>query len=136
MPQRPGTGEPQARLPAMASVGAAPAVVPGKVHIPRVRGMTRDRLDLRVVDLWQHGLSLVVAPAGSGKTTLLAAWAAAAAARGIPAAWYRAESTDGEAAGFLGYLEAAVSEAIPAGAPSTPASGRSARPRRSRPCRP
>ncbi len=79
--------------------------------------MSRERLDVRLDELWQHGLALVVAPAGSGKTTLLAAWAAAAARRGIPAAWYRAESTDGDAATLLAFLEAAVAEAIPDGEP-------------------
>jgi DNA-binding SARP family transcriptional activator len=79
--------------------------------------MSRERLDVRLDEIWQHGLALVVAPAGSGKTTLLAAWAAAAARRGIPAAWYRAESTDGDPATLLAFLEAAVAEAIPDGHP-------------------
>ena len=95
----------------------APSVVPGKVHVPHVRGISRERLDIRLDELWRHGLALVVAPAGSGKTTLLAAWAAAAARRGIPAAWYRAESTDGDPATLLAFIEAAVAEAIPDGEP-------------------
>jgi DNA-binding SARP family transcriptional activator len=81
--------------------------------VPRVCGMSRERLDLPLEALWQHRLALVVAPAGSGKTTLLASWAAAAEQRGIPAAWYRAESTDGDPAALLGCLEAAVAEAAP-----------------------
>ena len=112
MPAR--SGEAQATpssTPARPSGG--PSVVPGKVHVPRVRGMSRERLDLPLEALWQHRLALVVAPAGSGKTTLLATWAEAAQRRGIPAAWYRAESTDGDPATLLGCLEAAVAEAAP-----------------------
>src|SRR5512135_2286760 len=97
MPSRPGSVGPGAAPPsARSAVRGTPSIVPGKVHVPRVRGMSRERLDLRLDDLWQHGLALVVAPAGSGKTTLLADWADAAVRLGVPAAWYRAESTDGE----------------------------------------
>ena len=71
---------------------AAAGIVPAKVRAPRVRWLARERLDQLVPQLWQHRLTLVVAPAGSGKTTLLAAWAGLADA---PAAWYRAESVDG-----------------------------------------
>jgi len=71
---------------------AATGIVPAKVRAPRVRWLARERLDQLVPRLWQHRLTLVVAPAGSGKTTLLAAWAGLVDA---PAAWYRAESVDG-----------------------------------------
>jgi DNA-binding SARP family transcriptional activator len=116
MPSRPGTGGPGAAPPTTdAAARGTLAIVPGKVYVPRLRGMPRERLDLHLDDLWQHGLALVVAPAGSGKTTLLAAWAAAAAGAGVPVAWYRAESTDGDPMTLLGFLEAAVVEAVDAG---------------------
>ena len=92
-----------------AATGAA-AVVPAKVRAPRVRWQPRERLDQLAPGLWQHRLTLVVAPAGSGKTTLLAAWAGASDA---PAAWYRAESVDGSEAALVAHLEAAFDAVLP-----------------------
>jgi LuxR family maltose regulon positive regulatory protein len=83
---------------------AAAGIVPAKVRAPRVRWLARERLDQLVPGLWQHRLTLVVAPAGSGKTTLLSAWAGLADA---PAAWYRAESVDGSERSLVAHLAAA-----------------------------
>jgi len=86
------------------------AVVPAKVRAPRVRWLSRERLDQLVPQLWQQRLALVVAPAGSGKTTLLTAWAGIA---DCPAAWYRAESVDGSEHALVAHLEAAFAAVLP-----------------------
>ncbi len=90
--------------------GAAAGIVPAKVRAPRVRWLARERLDQLVPRLWQHRLTLVVAPAGSGKTTLLAAWAGLVDA---PAAWYRAESVDGSERSLAAHLAAAFATVLP-----------------------
>jgi DNA-binding SARP family transcriptional activator len=90
--------------------GAAAGIVPAKVRAPRVRWLPRERLDQLVLRLWQHRLTLVVAPAGSGKTTLLAAWAGLVDA---PAAWYRAESVDGSERSMVAHLAAAFATVVP-----------------------
>jgi ATP/maltotriose-dependent transcriptional regulator MalT len=90
--------------------GAAAGIVPAKVRAPRVRWLARERLDQLVPRLWQHRLTLVVAPAGSGKTTLLAAWAGLVDA---PAAWYRAESVDGSERSLAAHLSAAFAAVMP-----------------------
>lgn len=93
-----------------ATGSAATGIVPAKVRAPRVRWLPRERLDQLVPQLWQHRLTLVVAPAGSGKTTLLAAWAGLADA---PAAWYRAESVDGSERSLAAHLAAAFAAVMP-----------------------
>lgn len=85
-------------------------VVPAKVRAPRVRWLSRERLDQLVPQLWPQRLALVVAPAGSGKTTLLTAWAGLA---DCPAAWYRAESVDGSERALVAHLEAAFAAVLP-----------------------
>ncbi|HYN47447.1 MAG TPA: hypothetical protein VER83_01195, partial [Candidatus Nanopelagicales bacterium] len=80
------------------------------MRAPRVRWFPRERLDQLVPRLWQHRLTLVVAPAGSGKTTLLAAWAGLVDA---PAAWYRAESVDGSERSLVSHLAAAFATVVP-----------------------
>jgi len=90
--------------------GAGSGIVPAKVRAPRVRWLPRERLDQLVPRLWQHRLTLVVAPAGSGKTTLLAAWAGLVDA---PAAWYRAESVDGSERSMVAHLAAAFATVVP-----------------------
>jgi DNA-binding SARP family transcriptional activator len=104
-----GTGSANPHRTSAPSAGGA-SVVPAKVRAPRVRWLPRERLDQLVPQLWQHRLTLVVAPAGSGKTTLLAAWAGLADA---PAAWYRAESVDGSEVAFATYLQAAFAAVLP-----------------------
>ncbi len=98
-------------LPAATS----PGVVPAKVRAPRLRWLARERLDQLAPRLWQHRLTLVVAPAGSGKTTLLAAWAGLANA---PAAWYRADSVDGSERSLAAHLAAAFAAVVPDLAPA------------------
>ncbi len=95
--------------------GAGAGIVPAKVRAPRVRWLARERLDQLVPRLWQHRLTLVVAPAGSGKTTLLAAWAGLVDA---PAAWYRAESVDGSERSLAAHLAAAFAAVLPDLGPS------------------
>lgn len=97
----------------------APGIVPAKIRPPRVVGMRRLRLEETLADgAWERTLGLIAAPAGAGKTTLLAQFAAQL---GVPAAWYRVEESDGDAALALAYLEATLREAIPglAGPPGT-----------------
>jgi DNA-binding SARP family transcriptional activator len=91
---------------------AGPPTVRAKIRLPQGQGLPRERLDRRLDEVLAHPLTLVVAPPGSGKTTLLGAWAAGAAERKIPVAWYRAESTDGDPATFLAYLQAALADAL------------------------
>src|SRR3989440_1817388 len=55
-------------------------------------------------------MGIVVAPAGAGKTTLLAQFASSL---NVPLAWYRAETSDGEAGVLLSYLSASLSQALP-----------------------
>ena len=90
--------------------GASAGIVPAKVRAPRVRWLARERLDQLVPRLWEHRLTLVVAPAGSGKTTLLTAWAGLVDA---PAAWYRAESVDGSERSLAAHLGAAFAAVVP-----------------------
>ena len=105
-----------ARRTGGSTTGAAAAgIVPAKVRAPRVRWLARERLDQLVPRLWQHRLTLVVAPAGSGKTTLLAAWAGLADA---PAAWYRAESVDGSERSLAAHLAAAFAAVMPDSEPA------------------
>jgi DNA-binding SARP family transcriptional activator len=99
---------------------AGPLIVRSKVRIPRVRWLARERLDRLLDRVWQHRLTLVVAPPGSGKTTLLAEWATKTAASGVAVAWYRAESTDGDPATVLAYLQAAIAEATEGTPEETP----------------
>jgi DNA-binding SARP family transcriptional activator len=89
---------------------AATGVIPARVRAPRVRWLPRERLDQIVPHLWQHRLTLVVAPAGSGKTTLLAAWAGLS---DTPVAWYRAESVDGSESALVAHLAAAFGAVLP-----------------------
>jgi ATP/maltotriose-dependent transcriptional regulator MalT len=105
-----------ARRTGGSTTGAAAAgIVPAKVRAPRVRWLARERLDQLVPRLWQHRLTLVVAPAGSGKTTLLAAWAGLA---DVPAAWYRAESVDGSERSLAAHLAAAFAAVMPDSEPA------------------
>jgi DNA-binding SARP family transcriptional activator len=71
--------------------------------------MPRDRLN-RVLDgVWGGRVGLVVGPAGAGKTTCLGQFAEAS---GVPAAWYRADAADSNAAALLAGLERSVGEAF------------------------
>ena len=71
--------------------------------------MPRARLGLLLVDLWEHRLALVVAPAGSGKTTLLAEVASSATGA---VGWYRAEPADASVGSLVAHLEAALVPAL------------------------
>jgi DNA-binding SARP family transcriptional activator len=84
-------------------------VVPAKIRPPTVVALVRERVNRSLDLVWNHRLGLVTGPAGSGKTTALAQFAATADA---PVAWYRAESTEGDPAGLLAHLEAALVAAV------------------------
>jgi DNA-binding SARP family transcriptional activator len=95
------------------TTGDGPAnrlVVPAKIRPPAADALPRERLEVRLHELWSHRLGLVVAPAGSGKTTLMARFAGEA---GVPVGWYRAETWDAAEATILRHLEAALSRSIP-----------------------
>jgi DNA-binding SARP family transcriptional activator len=86
------------------------SVLGAKVRIPRIKALSRERLDdVLAASVWDHRLGLVVAPAGSGKTTLLAQFAAAA---GVPVAWYRAEPADASAEAAVAHLERGLVSAL------------------------
>ncbi|MFT4164623.1 MAG: BTAD domain-containing putative transcriptional regulator [Microlunatus sp.] len=76
---------------------ADPTIFLEKVRRPVLRGLVRDRLDGRLVDLLttDSGCScvLVLAPPGAGKTTLLSQLVERSVA---PAAWYRAGAEDSD----------------------------------------
>lgn len=80
-----------------------------KIRVPRVKALPRERLDELLKRVWDHRLSLVVAPAGSGKTTLLAQFAATT---GVPVAWYRAEPADASCDAAVAHLEGALTAAL------------------------
>ncbi|HEX2038403.1 MAG TPA: AAA family ATPase, partial [Acidimicrobiales bacterium] len=83
-----------------------------KVRVPRVKALSRERLDERLAGLWDHRLGLVIAPAGSGKSTLLGQFAAAASAGDAAVAWYRPESGDGSAESLLVHLHRAFGSVL------------------------
>ena len=80
-------------------------VVGAKTRIPRLAGLSRERIDQRLASVWDRRLGLVVAPAGSGKTTLLTQFARAS---GVPVGWWRAEPSDGTESLAVGHLERAL----------------------------
>lgn len=85
------------------------SVLGAKVRVPRVKALARERLDEVLGGIWDHRLTLVVAPAGSGKTTLLAQFATATA---VPVAWYRAEPADASAEAAVAHLERTLVSAL------------------------
>jgi DNA-binding SARP family transcriptional activator len=70
--------------------------------------LSRQRVDSLVDQLWNHRLTLVIAPAGSGKTTALRHFAARAA----PVAWCAADALDMSPDGCLAELARAVGGVI------------------------
>ncbi|MEP6696269.1 MAG: BTAD domain-containing putative transcriptional regulator [Pseudonocardiales bacterium] len=97
--------------------GSPRPLVPSKLRVPNVSGLTRERVLLALDRVWDHRLGLVLAPPGAGKTTALAQYATTAQG---PVAWYRAESTDGRAATLIAYVSKALSAALDIG-PAEPA---------------
>lgn len=84
-------------------------VIGARLRTPRLRAVARQRVDTLLDRVWDHPLTLVIAPAGSGKTTAMALFAA----RGSdPVAWYRADGADGSVAHLLAHLEAAFTGAL------------------------
>jgi DNA-binding SARP family transcriptional activator len=77
---------------------------------PERRSLPRERLLGLLPRIWEHRVSLVVAPAGSGKTTLLGQLSAAAAA---PAAHILAEPQHSEEAALLSALERSLTSVLP-----------------------
>jgi DNA-binding SARP family transcriptional activator len=84
-------------------------VIGARLRTPRVRAMARQRVDALLDGIWDHPITMVVAPAGSGKTTSLALFAERATE---PVAWYRADGTDGSVAHLLAHLEAALTGSL------------------------
>src|SRR6266566_2341712 len=88
-----------------------PAIVPAKIRPARERGLSRRRLeDMLSRGLWERRLTVIAAPAGSGKTTLLSQFATSVS---VPAAWYRAESSDAAEDVILSYLYASLRTVLP-----------------------
>src|SRR5580765_2298103 len=96
----------------MVEAGVVPPgeVIGARVRTPRVRALTRERVDALFDRIWDQRLCLVVAPAGSGKTTALAQFAERSA---HPVAWYRAEENDESLSDFLAHLARALTDALP-----------------------
>ncbi|MEA2702311.1 MAG: hypothetical protein QOD63_256 [Actinomycetota bacterium] len=84
---------------------AGTTVVPAKLRVPAPSGLVRTRLLDKLGDAAATGFGTVIGPAGSGKTTSLAQFLASVDG---PAAWYRAEESDGRVESLLAYLERAL----------------------------
>lgn len=90
-----------------------PMIFLEKVRRPVLRGLVRDRLDGRLVDIvtTDGGCScvLVLAPPGAGKTTLLSQLVERSVS---PAAWYRAGAEDGDERSLTRHLGYTLSLAL------------------------
>jgi DNA-binding SARP family transcriptional activator/ribosomal protein S15P/S13E len=84
-------------------------VIGARLRTPRLRALARQRVDALLDRVWDHPITLVVAPAGSGKTTALSLFAGRAT---DPVAWYRADGADGSVGHLLAHLEAAFVGAL------------------------
>lgn len=80
-----------------------------KVHRPDPRGLTRERLERRLLDPDGPRTTLVLGPPGAGKTTLLSR---VADRGGEPCAWYRASAEDDDEAALVRHLGHALEEAL------------------------
>ena len=69
---------------------------------------SRQRLDALVDQLWEHRVTLVVAPAGSGKTTVLRQFAE----RSGPVAWCSADALETAPDGCVAHIARVVGETI------------------------
>ncbi|MBN1994686.1 MAG: tetratricopeptide repeat protein [Anaerolineae bacterium] len=93
-----------------------------KLHIPppRCSQVFRPRLTARLNQVWEHALTLILAPAGFGKTTLLSEWVQpllqeqepqqTTAQKNVPPAkiaWLSLDENDNDPGHFLLYLLAA-----------------------------
>jgi len=85
-------------------------VLPEKVRVPKLRGLARERLNRILDEVWDHRLTVVMAPAGAGKTTALSQ-----VARRFPqrAVWYRVDSADSTEQALLAHLDAALAAVVP-----------------------
>ncbi len=90
----------------------APVVLTEKLRKPEPAGLSRRRLEDRLLNDTRSRLHLVVAPPGSGKTTLLAAVAAATSS---PVAWYRVTADDAAEPALVAHLGRALDEALQIG---------------------
>jgi DNA-binding SARP family transcriptional activator len=70
--------------------------------------LSRQRVDALLDQIWNHRLTLVVAPAGSGKTTALRQFAA----RSAPVAWCTADQLETSPDGCLAQIARLVGDAI------------------------
>lgn len=90
-----------------------PVIFLEKVRRPVLHGLVRDRLDRTLTDLVtadrECSCVVVLAPPGSGKTTLLSQLAPAG---GLPVAWYRAGSEDGDELALTRHLGYALGSAL------------------------
>ncbi len=89
-----------------------PVILTEKLRRPEVTGLSRSRLENRLLDEQAGRLDLVVAPPGSGKTTLLARVAARAAASGSAVAWYRITADDTAESTLVAHLERALRQCV------------------------
>ncbi len=86
-----------------------PVVLTEKLRKPEPAGLSRRRLEDRLLNDTRSRLQLVVAPPGSGKTTLLAAVAAAAT---DPVGWYRVTADDAAEPALVAHLGRALDDAL------------------------
>lgn len=94
-----------------------PVVFLEKVRRPDPRGLTRERLEERLLARGSPPLGLVLGPPGSGKSTLLGRVASRST---VPAAWYRVSEEDSSEDALIRHLAHAVSHALPTGNGSEP----------------
>jgi DNA-binding SARP family transcriptional activator len=88
---------------------ATPVVLTEKLRRPEPAGLSRRRLEDRLLNDTRSRLQLVVAPPGSGKTTLLAA---VAAATRDPVGWYRVTADDAAEAVLVAHLGRSLGDAL------------------------
>ncbi len=98
------------------TVISTPVVLTEKLRRPEPAGLSRRRLEDRLLNDTRSRLHLVVAPPGSGKTTLLAG---VAAATGAPVAWYRVTADDAAESALVAHLGRALGDALGVGHAAT-----------------
>ncbi len=91
------------------TVASTPVVLTEKLRRPEPAGLSRRRLEDKLLNDIHSRLHLIVAPPGSGKTTLLAGVAATTA---IPVAWYRVTAGDAAESALVAHLGRALGDAL------------------------
>ncbi len=95
-----------ATQPAMSSQGV---MARSRLGVPRIKAISRVRVNDILDQIWNHHVTVLLAPAGSGKTTALADFAGRSAR---PVAWITCSGIDDSSDGFVAHLDAAMRDAL------------------------